>query len=835
MLNKKFKKDLSTPKNIYQNNDIIYLYSQMFSIVSKYYSRFIYLIKHHVLVSLNKTYKLYSIISVFLLLFTFVFSQNNVTRNLILNAYFNNSDIIHVSYDELIQNKKQEDISKIVRNLGIKYDIDYLGKRIYQKYYNIILRSNKNNISILNICEKEVEENTNEMYLLDFFPIKKIAITFISGISLYVIIQICYTAKINNSLIINGISIYIIYHFLSSLYNNKYYLASGIIFILLFFFIKCTIDCIYLTMRFKRKDFEVFSINLYANNFRQFILKFIIISFCTVLSYFLSNYIFKFYLNYITFYTCLFYLITFLCNSIEINLSQNSHCLKNIIIFICGLVNFIINKKNKKKYYCVNNVTKQGNNKSFFSHFFTQDEEISYNEINGIYIISDIFTFICFDYIDEYLESKYQIYLENKNNFKKEFIKSDYIWIFLYIICISIGIYGIIVREFICFLLSFNISQKFMNIFSYIFNPNLSRLLNHFILFIFIFLENQISNKGDDYIINILLYFQFPKSFIIFLLKIIDPLPLIFYLFYTLYTNYYRSFFKNYENKTENTDIENNNNELEYEEEEENEEYSEENEEIIEIYIYSNKKIIFCLIIELFLCYIDLLIYNILILNSYTNSLNDVIKCMTIVFFFSRKFSLLKEVFQIYKFSNYYYLIIIFFDMRLLLFSETYEDTSFNFICKINFAIVIYFYFITAFQNENYILTIINICHIFLAYSFFNSVLILVVIIFSVSTPLLSLLDSKKNIKKRGKKEEKDEGNFSFIFLIIVIILFSIQQIGLRNILDFCQYILISLKNLIIEYNLMTLFTEDSLNEKGRRKPKEFRYLYALINWVRNF
>ena len=833
MLNQKTKKK-QLPKNIYRNNDIIYLYYRVFSIILKYYRRFINIIQYHTYsISTNKIYKLYFIIPIFLLLFTFAINQSNVSRNLILNAYFNNSDIVHVSYDGLIQNKKQEDVSNIVKNLGVEYDIDNLDKKIYQKYYNIIPNSNKKEINISNICKKEKEEDIDEMYLLDFFPLKKISITFVSSLSLYVIIKICYAAKINNSLIINGIAIYITYHLVSSLYNNKYYLASGIILILLFFFIKCSLDCIYLIMRFKRNDFEVFSINLSASNFRQFILKFIIICFGTILSYFFSKYIFQLCFNYIIFYICLFALISFLSNSIEINLSSDSHCVKNLIIFISGLVNFILNKIYRNKYYCVNTIIKKESLKSIFSYFFRENEENYYNEVNSVYIISDIFTLICFDYIDGYLESKYQIYLESKNNFKKEFTMSDFIWVFLYIISISIGAYGIFVSEYVCFFLSFNITLKFTNFFAYIFNPNLSRILNHFILLLFILLEYQISNKGDDFLTNILLYFQFPKSVIIVILKIIGLSIFIYYIFYMLYTYYCRSFIENSENKNEDNNNENSNEDSENEEEENNE-YSEEEEEIIETYIYSKKKLIFCLVLELFLCYIDLLLFSILIINDYTNSLNCIIYGMIIIFLFSRKFSLLKEVFQIDNFNNYYYLIIIVLDMRLILFTEIYKNSALNLFYILNFAIVIYVYFLTAIQNKNYIMSIINFCHICLAYTFFSSIIILSTILFSISTPILSLFDSKKNSKKREKKEEKDEGNFSLIFLLIVIIGFSVQQIGALNIMEFFQNILINLKNLVIEYNLMTLFSEDSRNGNGRKEPKEFRYLIEIINWVRN-
>ena len=185
----------------------------------------------------------------------------------------------------------------------------------------------------------------------------------------------------------------------------------------------------------------------------------------------------------------------------------------------------MINKLLKNKFYLNNDCNLQqkndmNKNKDYhlFNYLIIPNSDPSNS--NSFYIISDIFTLLCFDYLDEYIEYKYKIFLDKKKKIKKIYSRHDIIFHFLLILSLGLSFAGIIMKDFICFLLSLNISQKFNHYFSIIFNNNLSRLLNHIILLLYIITQYEISVVGDDYLINLLLNTRLNKELIGIILKI---------------------------------------------------------------------------------------------------------------------------------------------------------------------------------------------------------------------------------------------------------------------------------------------------------------------------
>ena len=137
---------------------------------------------------------------------------------------------------------------------------------------------------------------------------------------------------------------------------------------------------------------------------------------------------------------CLFTLIIFLCNCLEKNyLFEYKYC-KNIFIFVFGNINFAINKFLSYKYYY---------NNCFFSNSRNnKNKNKNLSNINSFYLISDIFSLLCFDYIDNYIEFKYQYYLGKRKKFKKIFSFHDIIFICLFFVAIIISIHGVIYKEY---------------------------------------------------------------------------------------------------------------------------------------------------------------------------------------------------------------------------------------------------------------------------------------------------------------------------------------------------------------------------------------------------
>ena len=288
--------------------------------------------------------------------FTLVLNENiNISTDLLINAYFNDSPITHISYDKIIKKKNEENNN--IHNSNNNYYYNNNDKICQNSYdYQDCLRNSecchiKDNNSNQNKIKGQNDDNFEEKdyYILNIFPIKCIIITCFSFFSLYIIIKTTYYSKINNSIFLNMVGVYTSFKILSYLYIIKYYLASAIIFILFFYFFKCSIDSIYLILKFKRSEFEIFSTRLSAINSRQFILKFIILFTGSFLSGFLSIYYFQYYFNYIAFYICLFTFVIFLSNCIENEFLSERKYSKNVLIFIFGLINFTANKILKKK------------------------------------------------------------------------------------------------------------------------------------------------------------------------------------------------------------------------------------------------------------------------------------------------------------------------------------------------------------------------------------------------------------------------------------------------------------------------------------------------------
>ena len=347
---------------------------------------------------------------IILLVFSFPLSQN-VPIGLIMSAYFNNSKVTHISYDKIIKEREKinednfglyqrekEKISNRNNKNCYNHD-DNNDNSIYDKYYNYII--NEDNIL-----------SESEFHIINLIPVKRVLITFMSFFLLYITIKFTFYSKLIKSMIVNLISLYISYKFLEYLYSSNYFLASGFIFILFFYFLKALFDSIFCNLKFEKIDFEIYSVHLSANNKTQFCLKFIILFSGTSLSGYLSFYYFNLYFNYIAFYMCLFTFVIFLSNCLEKNYLEKYKYCKNILIFILGAVNFIINKISNKKYYSQN----------------TDEDNNNQKNINSYYLISDIFSLLCFDYIDDYIEYKYQNYLLKNKNFKKIFsLKNIYI------------------------------------------------------------------------------------------------------------------------------------------------------------------------------------------------------------------------------------------------------------------------------------------------------------------------------------------------------------------------------------------------------------------------
>ena len=760
----------------------------------------------------------------------FSFSQSQyVPIDLIINAYFNKSQIIHISYDNIIKSNKNNFDNAYKKSKAYDKKIKYIdpnGNCNEYNYYDI----NNNNYN-----DGYILIQNNDFYLFNFIPLITSLITFISFFFLYITIKITYYSKISNSFMINIIGLYLNYKIVSYLYSSSFYIASGFIFILFLYFYKCSIDSLYCIFKFNRNDFEIYSIRLCADNIRQFWLKFTILFFGTLLSGFLSMNYFKLFFNYIAFYLCLFTLIIFLCNCLEKNYLVEYKYSKSILIFILGNVNFAVNKLLRKKYYEENDI---------------EPNKINDNipNVNSFYFISDLFSLFCFDYIDDYIEYKYQYYLSKKKKIKKIFNLNDFVFILLFVVFLIISIYGIIFKEYISYFIALILAKKFNKYFPSIFNYSIGRIFNHFMVLIFIFEQYEISTTGDEYIINTMINLILGRDNAILLFKFIGLLFFLInlvnsnYLYYysdDCHQNLYRYFktfneFRNISDILENNTFENDNDNDNDETNSDDEDFLNLNiDEITNLYrkkykikIIANntsyikiKRNLFA--IDFSLCYFDMILTTVFAVYYEYNVFLKILYIIIICFLLSRKFFLLNEI-KGNVFYFIYYVISFIFSSRLIFFT-CIDSFYFTIIMHLNmFSLLTYYCFS---NRRNLFVTIFIILHLFIAYYQKLFTFLLFNLVFVILT--LIFLNFRDKEKYRIEKYDGQNSKLSLIFLLSLMTFFLIQLYGINNLLYLIQSGYDYLMNLMDKISLML-----SSKNNGDIRLIEYYIITDIIDWI---
>ena len=151
---------------------------------------------------------------------------------------------------------------------------------------------------------------------------------------------------------------------------------------------------------------------------------------------------FNYCLNYIVFYLSLFTLIVFISNSLELKSPNVLKPLKNCLIVMLGMFNFLLSKFHKS-----------------ISHFnILSSQNILLNFTNSLYFVSDIFTIFCFHYLNGFLQFQINNNKLLKGNVlccrKKFSCYDDSVWLIGFMLSFVIGIIGIIKKEFMCYVIS---------------------------------------------------------------------------------------------------------------------------------------------------------------------------------------------------------------------------------------------------------------------------------------------------------------------------------------------------------------------------------------------
>ena len=811
-------------------NDIFYIFIKAIKIIDTFFNFLFSIILFLIHITFSKKYIIIPKMCFYSIFVTFLFSISqspNIPRELIMKAYFNKSKVVHISYDNIIQSTRIMYDNKAKKNNEANYEEKY-------NYYNDNHNLCCNDDTIYDDIDNDEEDQ--EFSLFNFFQVKKIFVTFIAFFLLYIIIKITYLSKITNSIVINLIGNYFSFKVMSYLYSSQYYLASGFIFILFFYFYKFTIDSLFSLLKFKKSDYEIYSVQLCAESWIQFWLKFIILFFGTILSGTLSIIYFNLYFNYIAFYMCLFTLIIFLCNCLEKNYLVDYKYSKNLFIFFLGGINFIINKILRKKYY---NISNEGTNSVIKNN--KMNNNIS--SINSFYFISDIFTLLCFDYIDEFIEYKYQNYLRKTKKFKKIFSFHDLVFIFLFLVFIMINIYAVFFKEYSSYYLAMSITKKFNNYFPMIFNYSIGRIFNHLMILVFIFVQYEISTTSDDYMINVLLNINLGRNIICVLLKFFSLCMIFLNLLHSNYLYYYSDdchqnlyyYFKTFDIfkdinemfQQEDDDINNDNDDsLSDEEDYINFNLNNFYKKKYKIKIIPNKSSsnntkdnLFAF--DFFLCYLDLILTIVLTVYYEYNIIIKIIYLVIILFLLSRKFYLLNEIKGNVLYFIYYIISFIF--SSRLIFLTCIDSNYLTIIMQLNlFALLSYYCFS---NRRNYLVTSFILIHLIVAYYQKNFTFFLFDFVFVMLALIFKNFKNKETFKI--EKYDDQESKLSLIFLLSLVMFFLIQLYGINKLLGLVQGLYNSIMDYLNKINLM-------LSSKNNNDIRliEYYIITDIIDWI---
>ena len=484
------------------NNDTLNFISNVFSILE----HVIFNLYNYIIYSfpsiLIQLYRIQYILIITTLLFSVTYSfENNshLSTNLMISAYFpETSNIVFFKSDDLknVQSKiqkskknKNNEKTKQISDKNFNEKINNMNENIK----NYIQTSGNTKSTYINYDQKEcieVVKNNNsskgEIYLFFIIPIKSFTFSIISISSLILFIKIEFLSKLSHLFIFNLACIFVADNAIRYLYDNSYYIASSFMLLLLLYLFKKLIDSFYLLLKYRRDDFEIFSSDLMAKNQRQFVLKFVILNLLVILAGFFSFGLYKLAMNYIIFYLCLLTLISFLCNCLETYSPQELKPLKNILMFCCGLINLTISKLI---------------NSSFFFNvifYINTEEEVSEKDESDLgnysfFFISDLFSFFCFDYLNEFVDR-----FKKNFHFHKLLNKLDYIMIFFFICIICLCCFAIEEQDINCFLLTIFSCKLLMHYFVSIFKLKYIRILDKIIFILFFFTHLYFSTNIDE-------------------------------------------------------------------------------------------------------------------------------------------------------------------------------------------------------------------------------------------------------------------------------------------------------------------------------------------------
>ena len=847
------------------NNDTLDIILNVSIYLKFYIFSFYELLLSYIFSLKNKIYKIEFIFVILSLLFSCVltFDNSDISSNLIINAYFPRNKLTRLSYNMLkdkkidntnnVKKKSKENIINKYININEENNIFSKQKKIKsngcdyydnEKYYPHHKDYSNNNL---------ISNQNDDIYIFFFIPLKSSIFSLISFLILYTFIKLTLTSKVRSYFLFNLFCSLIVYYVIYAFYESKYYLSSNFFFILFIYIEKCLIDSLYLLFKFKRKDFEIFSTNLIAFDIKQFLLKFIILFGGAMTSGFLSVLFFQSCINYIVFYLCFLTLMVFLCNCLEPVAPYYMKPMKNVLMFLVGIWNFYVSKKNSTSDNFIDPV--------FDLHTLNNTKNLNL-KVDSFYFISDCFTMFCFDYINGYIEYQMEDFFspnktinekcdENIKKYKKakknvKTIKQkELFFMILFFLSISLGITGVCKGEYMSFILSVYLSKIILFYCLRVYDMKISRLINSVIEMIYLLIFIQLSNKDDIYLASLISTLLSGEKFVfIFIIKIVS---LLLFAYFFVLINIILYFTTNPFKEENEKEVK----ELPKEHVEKILQMSNLNMEKLKNYnfkiingnVNKNKKYklsnMLFITLDCSFNFFNLSLIFIIIEYYEKSFILKLIYCLLSLVLQIVKIFIINQIKSDVEFLFGFFITFIL-SLRLLRLSVLNENILLYILNHLCLNLLITYYSIN--PKKHIFITIIIILHLILEFLKFKSYFIILDVFSLFISPILkqfhiynfTKIDSEENLNKNNDKKGGVSMNYSLL-LLIPLVLFFFVQLGLQNYSNFVNELYLNFKELMIDMKIIPPDGEnDSRSEVVDYKHQiEYYIINEIIKWIK--
>ena len=421
-----------------------------------------------------------------------------------------------------------------------------------------------------------------------------------------------------------------------------------------------------------------------------------------------------------------------------------------------------------------------------------EEEDIIIYE-SSLYLVSDLFSLFCFDYLREYIE----YHFEDNFQFHKKLTKLDFIIIAFFISSFGIGILGVIKNEYISFILAMYIAKISLEYFIKIFNTKISRLISHLVMIFYIFSQLKISSEKDSFLINIFSFTKISSKSLSNLFKKLSLFLLIF-LGSKIYSLLYYS-----NDNLANDDLKELPEEQVHKILEFTSNISKQKLKNLKIkIIHDNNKYkiinIFLISIDVCLNYFEICILFIVLNEKPNNFIMKLLYIVLIILFISIKLFAINEIKNNIEYLSCFFIAFIF-SLRLLNLSAS-SLTVVYYISHFYLLLLLIGYSVN--DKKNKFISVTFVLYLIIELPLLNSFFLIIDLITLIFFPIIKeyllkkYINISKGINTVKNREINKKCNLSLILVIFLLILFLLQLYGISSYNKISKYFKLDINNI---------------------------------------